>query len=86
LSNVTILPHTAVKKFGSDSVEVEKDGEKLILDPFQTVVLASGMVSAPGPDPEMIEAVPAVEIIGDAENVMDIYTAVHSGYELAVRY
>ncbi len=86
LPSVTLMPHTTVKKLGADGVEVEKDGEKIVLEPFQTVILASGMISAPGPDLEMVQAVPTVEIIGDAEKVMDIYTAVHSGYELAVRY
>ena len=83
---VTLMPHTTVKMFGADGVEVEKDGERIHLEPFQTVIVAFGMLSAPGPDAEIQKTVPAIEIIGDAEKVMDIYTAVHAGYELAVKY
>jgi hypothetical protein len=69
-----------------DKVELEKDGQKLELEPFDTVILASGMLPAPGPDAGIQNEVPTIEIIGDAKNVMDIYTAVHAGYELALRY
>jgi 2,4-dienoyl-CoA reductase-like NADH-dependent reductase (Old Yellow Enzyme family)/thioredoxin reductase len=86
MSNVTLMPHTTVKGFTADGVEVEQDGKKIHLPPFQTVILASGMISAAGPDTQIEAAVPAIEKIGDAANVMDIYTAVHAGYELAMRY
>lgn len=32
------------------------------------------------------QAVPAVEVIGDAEKVQDIFTAVHAGYAQALKY
>ena len=83
---VTLMPHTTVKMLGAAGVEVEKDGERINLEPFQTVIVASGMLSAPGPDAEIQKTVPAIEIIGDAEKVMDIYAAVHAGYELAIKY
>ncbi|MCF8078224.1 MAG: FAD-dependent oxidoreductase [Desulfobacterales bacterium] len=86
MSNVTLMPHTTVKAFTADGVEVEQDGKKIYLSPFQTVILASGMVSEAGPATEIVAAVPAIEKIGDAATVMDIYTAVHAGYELAMRY
>ncbi|MCF8051558.1 MAG: FAD-dependent oxidoreductase [Desulfobacterales bacterium] len=86
MSNVTLMPHTTVKAFTADGVEVEQDGKKIYLSPFQTVILASGMVSEAGPGTEIVAAVPAIEKIGDAATVMDIYTAVHAGYELAMRY
>ena len=86
MSKVTLMPHTTVKEFKTDSVEVEKDGERLSLEPFQTVILSSGMLSAQGPDDEILNAVPKTEIIGDAKEVQDIFNAVHAGYGLALKY
>jgi hypothetical protein len=86
MPNVTLMARTTVKAFTADGVEVQQEGEKIRLEPFQTVILASGMLSAPGPGDEVEAAVPAVERIGDAANVMDIYAAVHAGYELARKY
>ncbi len=86
MPNVTLMPHTTVKMFGADGVEVEKDGERVSLEPFQTAIVASGMLSAPEPDTEIQKTVPTIEVIGDAEKVMDIFAAVHAGYELAARY
>ena len=86
MPNVTLMPHTTVKLLDAAKAVVEKDGETVELAPFDTVILASGMLPAPGPDADIRQAVPVVEVIGDAKNVMDIYTAVHAGYELASRY
>jgi 2,4-dienoyl-CoA reductase-like NADH-dependent reductase (Old Yellow Enzyme family)/thioredoxin reductase len=86
MPNVTLMPHTTVKAFSAEGVEVSQDGETIHLSPFQTVVLASGMVSAADPDDSIEAAVPTIEKIGDAANVMDIYTAVHAGYQLALKY
>jgi len=86
MSNVTLMPHTTVKAFLADGVEIEQDGEKKDLAPFQTVILASGMLPAPGPDADIQNAVAKLEIIGDANEVQDIFSAVHAGYELAQRY
>ncbi len=86
MPSVTLMPHTTVKAFGADGVMVEKDGEPITLAPVQTVIVASGMLSAAGPDAETQMCVPSIEVIGDAEKVMDIYTAVHAGYDLALKY
>ena len=86
MNNVALMPHTTVKAFESNKVVVEKDGETMALEPFETIILASGMLSAPGPEPAMEQAATAVEVIGDAEKVLDIYTAVHAGYSLALKY
>ncbi len=86
LSNVTLMPHTTVKEFQTDSVVVEQDGERLTLKPFQTVILSSGMLPALSPDESIRKAVPSVEIIGDAKQVQDIFSAVHAGYEIAKKY
>ncbi|HIC85746.1 MAG TPA: FAD-dependent oxidoreductase, partial [Desulfobacterales bacterium] len=76
MANVTLMPHTAVKNFNVGSVEVEQDGVTMSLKPFQTVILASGMLPAPGPQKEMYDLVSKVEIIGDAAQVQDIFAAV----------
>ena len=86
MDKVTLMPHTTVKEFKADSVEVEKDGEMLSLKPFQSVILASGMRSATGPDEEIVNTVPKMEVIGDAREVQDIFSAVHAGYNLALKY
>lgn len=86
MEKVNLMPRTTVKDFTSDSVQVEQDGKPFSLEPFQTVILASGMVSATGPDEEIRSAVPNVEIIGDAMEVKDIFSAVHAGYYLALKY
>jgi len=86
IPKVTIMPHTTVKNFKADGVEMETDGERIFQEPFQTVILASGMLSEAGPDEEIIKAVSNMEIIGDAKDVKDIYSAIHAGYELAGKY
>ena len=86
MDKVTLMPHTTVKEFKAESVEVEKDGEMLSLEPSQTVILSSGMLSAPGPGEEVANAVPEMEIIGDAKEVQDVFSAVHAGYSLAMKY
>ena len=86
MEKVILMPHTAVKSLDSDKTIVQKDGERVELEPFQTVILCSGMLSMPGPDEELQKYVPRVETIGDAAQVMDIYSAMHAGYDLAVKY
>ena len=86
MPNVVLMPHTTVKGFMAQTVDIEQDGVRMSLEPFQTVILASGLLSAPGPDGDLKERVPHVEIIGDAHEVMDIYSAVHAGYQLALKY
>ena len=86
MPNVNISPHTTVKEFKNNAVEIEKDGETIELQPFDTVILASGLRPAPEPPQSIESAVHNVEIIGDAQEVQDIYAAVHAGYELALKY
>ena len=83
---VTLMPHTTVKEFKVESVEVEKDGASMTLEAFQTVILAAGMLPAPGPDEDVVNAVPKMEIIGDAREVKDIFNAIQAGYNLALKY
>ncbi len=86
MKNVTLMPHTTVKKFQPKEVEIEQDGVAKTLEPFQTVILASGMNPLPAPSENIKQLVEKVEIIGDAAVVQDIFTAIHSGFELAKRY
>jgi len=86
MDKVTLMPHTAVKAFRSDHVQVEKDGERLSLPPFQTVILSSGMLPAQGPDTAIRGRISRIEIIGDAKEAQDIFSAVHAGYDLSLRY
>lgn len=86
ISNAELMPHTAVKSFSGDAVEVEQDGVRKTLEPFQTVILSSGTLPAPGPDEEIRQLVDKVEIIGDAQKPLDIFTAVQAGYTLAQGY
>jgi len=86
ISKVTLMPHTTVKAFLPQTVDIEQDGVRMSLEPFQTVILSSGTVPAPGPDAEIKKIVPKVEIIGDAEKPQDIFTAVQAGYTVAQSY
>jgi NADPH-dependent 2,4-dienoyl-CoA reductase/sulfur reductase-like enzyme len=86
LEKVTLMPHTTVKAFLPHTVDIEQDGVRMSLEPFQTVILASGMVSAPGPSSEIAEAAYNMETIGDAREVADIYNATQAGYQLASKY
>jgi len=83
VTNVTLMPHTTVKNFSAGEIEMEQDGVQKSLEPFQKVVLSSGMNSANGPGEEIKNMISRIEIIGDASQVQDIFSAVHSGYELA---
>ena len=85
VTNVTLMPHTTVKNFSEGELEMEQDGVQKSIEPFQTVILSSGMNPAKGPDQEIKNAVSKIEIIGDANQVQDIFSAIHSGYDLARR-
>ncbi len=84
MKHVTLMPHTRVKAFLADSVDLEQDGARMSMEPFDSVILASGMRSAPGPDKAIREAVAGVKVIGDAEKVQDIFTATQAGYRVAL--
>ncbi len=86
MKNVVLMPHTTVSAFMEKSVEVEQDGVKMSLEPFQTVILASGMLSASGPGEEIRKSVLKSEVIGDAREVRDIFSATQAGYQLALTY
>jgi hypothetical protein len=86
MGNVILMPHTTVRAFLEKSVDIEQDGVRMSLEPFQTVIVASGMIPAPGRGEEIRNLVPRIEIIGDAREVQDIFSAMRAGYELATKY
>ncbi|MBN2062078.1 MAG: FAD-dependent oxidoreductase [Deltaproteobacteria bacterium] len=86
MENVILMPHTTVKAFLEDSVDIEQDRIRMSLEPFQTVIIASGMNPSPGPAEEIRKLAPGIEIIGDAREALDIYSAMRAGYELATKY
>jgi 2,4-dienoyl-CoA reductase-like NADH-dependent reductase (Old Yellow Enzyme family)/thioredoxin reductase len=86
MKNITLLPRTTVKSFGKNHVDIEQDGILKTVEPFQTVVLASGMLPVEGPAEEIRAAVAKIEIVGDAGNVGDVFSATRAGYRLALRY
>jgi len=86
MPNVTLMPHTTVKGFQDTTVDMEQDGTRMSVEPFRTVILASGLLSAPGPDEALRSLAANVEVIGDAADVRDIFTAVHEGYRVAAAY
>jgi NADPH-dependent 2,4-dienoyl-CoA reductase/sulfur reductase-like enzyme len=86
IKNIILMPHTTVKAFMEESVDIEQDGVRMSLEPFQTVILASGMRSAQGPGEAIRKAVPKIEVIGDALDVRDIFSATQAGYRLALGF
>ncbi|MBN2032736.1 MAG: FAD-dependent oxidoreductase [Deltaproteobacteria bacterium] len=86
MANVVLMPHTTVKAFMEKNVDVEQDGVRMSLEPFHSVVLASGMISAEGPNEEISKSVSKIEVIGDARDIQDIFNAVQAGYRLALAY
>jgi len=86
MPKLTLMPHTTVRAFYAGSVDIEQDGVAMSLEPFQTVILASGMISAPAPEENIRKGVPETTIIGDAAEVLDVFSAMQAGYRLALRY
>jgi len=86
MKQVTLMPHTAVKYLGDDKAVLAVDGRVQEVPAFQTVVLCAGMVSLSGPGEDVQQNVSRIEVIGDADQVRDIYSAVHAGYALAEKY
>ena len=75
MENFILMPHTTVRAFFEKTVDIEQDGVKMSLEFFQTVIIASGMISTPGPDEEIRKLASRIEIIGDARAVQDIFSS-----------
>lgn len=48
IPKITLMPHTTVKAFLPQTVDIEQEGVRMSLEPFQTVILSSGTVPVPG--------------------------------------
>ena len=84
MAGVNMLTNTTVKKFASEGVVVEKDGEEMVL-PADSVVHAFGIRSDEALGFELMKKYPGrVQIIGDANAVNCIFDAVHDGYNAAM--
>jgi thioredoxin reductase len=86
MPNVSFLPLTTVLEFTEEGVKIRRDEVDQMLPDFDTLILCAGMLPAEGPPEEVTLHVPEIEIIGDAYEPGDIYSAVKAGYELSLKY
>ena len=81
--NIKIMPNTTVIKFSENSVKYKHEGKDGEWEPFDTIIVASGM----NPENELYKILKEkgkdVDVIGDAKDPKDIYSATHAGYNLA---
>ena len=86
MPNVSLMPLTTVLEFTSEGVRVKIEDTEQLLPGFDTVILCAGMLPTEGPPEDITSLVSAVEVVGDASDPGDIYSAVKAGYELAAKY
>jgi len=81
--NIKIMPNTTVMKFSENSVKYKHEGKDGEWGPFDTIIVASGM----NPENELYKILKEkgknANVIGDADEPVDIYSATHAGYSLA---
>ena len=82
--NVKIMPNTYVLSFEKDRVYCKVEGKSVYLEPFDTVIIASGMKPANRLAEELKNTSVDFYVIGDADKPADIYNATQRGYNLAV--
>jgi 2,4-dienoyl-CoA reductase-like NADH-dependent reductase (Old Yellow Enzyme family)/NADPH-dependent 2,4-dienoyl-CoA reductase/sulfur reductase-like enzyme len=85
-NNVKLMPNTTVKRFTDQGVEVVSQGEKLLLEPFDTVILTAGMKPDDGLYQKIKGAFKHIELIGDAREPQSIFAATQAGYEVGTKY
>jgi 2,4-dienoyl-CoA reductase-like NADH-dependent reductase (Old Yellow Enzyme family)/thioredoxin reductase len=86
MSNVTLLPLTTVLEFTNDLVRIRNKDQETGLPLFDTVILCAGMLPQSEAPREVAGKVGQIEVVGDAYEARDIYSAVHAGYELAMKH
>ncbi len=84
-SNLKIMTKTTIKEFVNDGVVYEQNGSEGILEAFDTVMVATGLKSDESVREFLDTNSKAYSIIGDAKEVANIYEAVKSGYEEALK-
>ncbi len=82
--NIKIMPNTYVLSFKKNWVYCKVEGQSVYLEPFDTVIIASGMKPANKLAEELKDTIVDFYVIGDAEKPADIYNATQRGYNLAV--
>ncbi|MBU2515131.1 FAD-dependent oxidoreductase [bacterium] len=86
MQQVTLMPKTTVRAFTQNGVTIEKEKDTINLEPFQTIILASGMKPPGAPNSLIAKSIANIEVIGDANTIGDIYSAIHQGYEIACKF
>ncbi len=86
MPNVSLLPLTTVLQFTEEGVWIKREEQEQMLEKFDTAIMCAGMVPSDGPPREISEAVKDIEIIADARETADIFSAVKAGYEVALKY
>ncbi len=83
-STLKIMTKTKVKEFKKDSVSYEKDGQIGEFEPFDTVLIATGLGSDESVPKFLKQKGVNFIVIGDAKKVENIFEATKAGYEVAL--
>ena len=83
--NLLISPNTTLMEFSEQGVKYVKDGKPGEWEPFDTVIIASGMDPQNGLFQQIQALGKSVQVIGDADNPEDIYAATQKGYLAAMK-
>ncbi len=86
MPNVSLLPLTTVIEFTEEGVWIKREEQEQMLEKFDTVIVCAGMEPLCPLPQEIKDNVKNVETIGDAMETADIYSAVHAGYDCALKY
>ncbi len=84
--NVRLMPNTTVERFTPKGVEVTSQGEEMLLEPFDTVILTAGMTPHNALYEEVKGVVERAEVIGDSKEPRSIYWATQEGYIIGTKY
>jgi thioredoxin reductase len=85
MENVKIIPELILEKFTGDGVFYSRKGEKGRFEPFDTVIVSTGMRPENSLSAGLKQTGKPVIVAGDADTPADIFSAVQSGYSAAVR-
>jgi len=86
MNHVSLMPLTTVLAFNKDHVRIRTKDQETTLPAFSTVILCAGMAPQGDAPPHVSQKGCRLEVVGDASEVRDIYSAVRAGYELAMKY
>ncbi len=80
-----IMTKTNIVKFTPSGVVYERDGASDLLEPFDTVMIATGLESDKKAADYLSKRGYEYTLIGDAKEVANIYQAVKEGYEVSLK-